>query len=188
MWDSRVIKWIRKYFFGFVRIRMDSYGFANPRIHTKRISTLTTRIMDSFRRLNYKLPVSWFGFVEIFLKDSFRGFVSWKNFFKITRFVSFRKDSYTNPASLQKINIFSITSNYFWDASNYLFRFVTLFFPSRHYFPDASQYFWYASYYFSDASLLSRNFRLEIIRKELKPKVLDYIELSDDEGNVCLKH
>ena len=99
--DSRIQKWIREYFFGFVRIRMDSYGFANPRIHTKRILTLTTRIVDSFRRLNYKLPVSWFGFVEIFLKDSFRGFVSWNFFFQITRFVSFRKDSYTNPASLR---------------------------------------------------------------------------------------
>ena len=56
--------------------------------------------MDSFRRLNFKLPVSWLGFVEIFLKYPFRGFVSWKFFSQITRFVSFRKDSYKNPASL----------------------------------------------------------------------------------------
>ena len=35
-----------------------------------------------------------------FLKDSFRGFVSWKQKSQITRFVSIRKDSYTNPASL----------------------------------------------------------------------------------------
>jgi hypothetical protein len=56
--DSRIQKWIREYFYGFVRTRMDLYGFANPRIHTKRISFLTTRIVDSFRRLNYKLPVS----------------------------------------------------------------------------------------------------------------------------------
>ena len=36
------------------------------------------------------------------MKDSFRGFVSWKQKSQITRFVSIRKDSYTNPASLEK--------------------------------------------------------------------------------------
>ena len=50
---------------------------------------------DSFRGF-----VSWIRFVDLFLKDLFRGFVLWKIFFLITRFVSFRKDSYTNPASL----------------------------------------------------------------------------------------
>ena len=40
------------------------------------------------------------GFANPNLKDSFRGFVSWKQKFQITRFVSIRKDSYTNPASL----------------------------------------------------------------------------------------
>ncbi len=39
-------------------------------------------------------------FVDSFLKDLFRGFVSWKQKSQITRFVSFWKDSYTNPASL----------------------------------------------------------------------------------------
>jgi hypothetical protein len=109
--DSRIQKWIRESFYGFVRTRMDSYGFANPRIHTKRISFLTTRIVDSFRRLNSKLPVSWFGFVESFLKYPFRGFVSWNFFSQITRFVSFRKDSYTNPASL--INLHNFSSSLF---------------------------------------------------------------------------
>jgi hypothetical protein len=44
--------------------------------------------------------VSWIRFVGFFLKDSFRGFVLWKQKSQITQFVSFRKDLYTNPASL----------------------------------------------------------------------------------------
>ncbi len=40
------------------------------------------------------------GFANPNLKDSFRGFVLWKQKSQITRFVSIRKDSYTNPASL----------------------------------------------------------------------------------------
>ncbi len=51
-------------------------------------------------RESYKRFLSWIQFVGLFLKDSFRGFVSWKQKSQITRFVSFRKDSYTNPASL----------------------------------------------------------------------------------------
>ena len=39
--------------------------------------------------------------MDSFLKDSFRGFVSCKQKSQITRFVSFRTDSYTNPASLK---------------------------------------------------------------------------------------
>ncbi len=38
--------------------------------------------------------------MDSFLKDSFRGFVSCKPKYQITRFVLIRKDSYTNPASL----------------------------------------------------------------------------------------
>ena len=65
-----------------------------------RIRTLRIRFVDSFCRHVFERFVSWIRFVDSFLKDSFRGFVSWKFFFQITRFVSFRKDSYTNPASL----------------------------------------------------------------------------------------
>jgi hypothetical protein len=43
--------------------------------------------------------------VDLFLKDSFRGFVSCKQKSQITRFVLIRKDSYTNPASLQKTSL-----------------------------------------------------------------------------------
>ncbi len=42
--------------------------------------------------------------MDSFLKDSFRGFVSCKQKSQITRFVSIRKDSYTNPASLLKMH------------------------------------------------------------------------------------
>jgi len=41
--------------------------------------------------------------VDLFLKDLFRGFVLCKQKSQITRFVSIRKDLYTNPASLVKI-------------------------------------------------------------------------------------
>ncbi len=36
-----------------------------------RIRTLKIRFVDSFRRLHHKLPVSWFGFVEIFSNTRF---------------------------------------------------------------------------------------------------------------------
>ena len=39
--------------------------------------------------------------MDSFLKDSFRGFVLYKLKSQITRFVLIRKDSYTNPASLE---------------------------------------------------------------------------------------
>jgi hypothetical protein len=47
------------------------------------------------------------------LKDSFRGFVSYKPKSQITRFVSIRKDSYTNPASLA--NLHRVTPFNVWD-------------------------------------------------------------------------
>jgi hypothetical protein len=59
---------------------------------------LEIRESESLRILKLRIRES--GFANPNLKDSFRGFVSWKFFFQITRFVSFRKDSYTNPASL----------------------------------------------------------------------------------------
>jgi hypothetical protein len=46
----------------------------------------------------------WIRFVDSFLKDLFRGFVSCKQKSQITRFVLIRKDSYTNPASLENIH------------------------------------------------------------------------------------
>ena len=61
------------------------------------------RILSTIAR-NESLRIQAGGFANPNLKDSFRGFVSWNFFFQITRFVSFRKDSYTNPASLQKIH------------------------------------------------------------------------------------
>ena len=79
-------------------LRIQAGGFANP---DSRIRTLRIRFVDSFRRHVFERFVSWIRFVDSFLKDSFRGFVSWKFFLQITRFVLFRKDSYTNPASLQ---------------------------------------------------------------------------------------
>ena len=66
------------------KVRIRESGFVNP------------NPKDSYRGF-----ILWIRFVDLFLKDSFRGFVSWKIFFQITRFVSFRKDSYTNPASLE---------------------------------------------------------------------------------------
>ena len=61
---------------------------------------LEIREFESLRILMLRIRES--GFANPNLKDSFRGFVSWKQKSQITRFVSFRKDSYTNPASLQK--------------------------------------------------------------------------------------
>jgi hypothetical protein len=49
-----------------------------------------------------KLRIRKSGFANPNLKDSYRGFVSEKKNSQITRFVSFRKDSYTNPASIVK--------------------------------------------------------------------------------------
>ncbi len=54
-------------------LRIHAGGFANP---DSQIRTLKIRFVDSFRRLHHKLPVSWFGFVEIFFKYPFRGFDS----------------------------------------------------------------------------------------------------------------
>jgi hypothetical protein len=56
------------------------------------------RESEFLRILKYQIRES--GFVGLFLKDSFCGFVLWKQKSQITRFVSIRKDSYTNPASL----------------------------------------------------------------------------------------
>jgi hypothetical protein len=78
-------------------LRIPAGGFANP---DSRIRTLKIRFVDSFRRHVFERFVSWIRFVGLFSKDSFRGFVSWKQKSQITRFVSIRKDSYTNPASL----------------------------------------------------------------------------------------
>jgi hypothetical protein len=64
-----------------------------------------SRIHNVFKRF-----VSWIRFVDLFwkirfvdlfLKDLFCGFILWKQKFQITRFVLFRKDSCTNPASLK---------------------------------------------------------------------------------------
>ncbi len=56
--------------------------------------------MDSFCRPFFERYVLWIRFVDLFSKDLFCGFVLWKQKYQITRFVSFWKDSYTNPASL----------------------------------------------------------------------------------------
>ena len=76
------------------------------RIHTNPVLP-DSRIPTVFKRF-----VSWIRFVLRCSKDSFRGFVTWRNFQNIRfvdsirktknlkRFDSFRKDSYTNPASL----------------------------------------------------------------------------------------
>ncbi len=73
------------------------FGFANPYWFQK------IRFVDSFCRPFFKDSfhgfVLWIRFWKIRFVDSFRGFVSWKQKFQITRFVSFRKDSCTNPAS-----------------------------------------------------------------------------------------
>jgi hypothetical protein len=53
--------------------------------------------------------------VDSFLKDSFRGFVLCKQKYQITRFVSIRKDSYTNPASLENSNNHHFVSNAWTD-------------------------------------------------------------------------
>ncbi len=51
--------------------------------------------------VNPNLKDSYRGFDSgLFLKDSFCGFVLWKQKYQITRFVWICKDSYTNPASL----------------------------------------------------------------------------------------
>ena len=71
----------------------------NPEVLDWRIRI---RIVDLIRRPFFKRFVSWIRFVDLFLKDSFCGFVSCKQKSQITRFVSILKDSYTNPASLIK--------------------------------------------------------------------------------------
>ena len=79
------------------------YHETNPyesRLADSRIRTLKIRFVDSFRRHVFGRFVSWIRFVGLFSKDSFRGFVSWKQKSQITQFVSIRRDSYTNPASL----------------------------------------------------------------------------------------
>ena len=70
------------------------------RIHTNPVLP-DSRIPTVFKRF-----ILWIRFVlrwskDSFLKDLFRGFVLWNFFFQITRFILFRKDSYTNPASLR---------------------------------------------------------------------------------------
>jgi hypothetical protein len=81
-----------------LKIRIWESGFVTPnpkdsyRGFVSWIRFWKIRFVDSFRE-NQNLK----------LLDSFRGFVSWKPKSQITRFVSIRKDSYTNPASL--INI-----------------------------------------------------------------------------------
>ncbi len=83
----------------------------NPVLPDSRIQSIFKRFVlwirfvlrcskDSFRGFVFERFVSWIRFVDSFLKDLFRGFVSWNFFFQITRFVLFRKDSYTNPATL----------------------------------------------------------------------------------------
>jgi hypothetical protein len=67
-------------------------GFANP------------NLKDLYRGF-----VSWIRFMNLFLKDSFCGFVLCNKKYQIIQFVSIRKDSYTNPASLQD-NVLSICS------------------------------------------------------------------------------
>jgi hypothetical protein len=53
--------------------------------------------MNPYESLRF---LSWIRFVGLFLKDSFCGFVSWKQKSQITRFILIRKVLYTNPASL----------------------------------------------------------------------------------------
>ena len=62
--------------------RNESFKIQIRESESLRIRTLKIGIVDSIRR------------------SVFERFVLWKNFFQITWFVSFRKDSYTNPASL----------------------------------------------------------------------------------------
>ncbi len=80
------------------------YHETNPyesRLADSRIRTSKIRFVDSFRRHIFERFVSWIRFVGLFSKDLFRGFVSWKQKSQITQFVSIRKESYTNPASLK---------------------------------------------------------------------------------------
>ncbi len=79
-------------------LRIQAGGFANP---DSRIRTLKICFVDLFRRHVFERFVSWIFFVDSFLKDSFRGFVSCKQKSQKIRFLSIRKDSCTNPASLQ---------------------------------------------------------------------------------------
>jgi hypothetical protein len=86
-----------------------SLGFANP------YSVQKIRFVDSFGTTVFKRFVSWIRFVLRCSKDSVRGFDSYYGVQKIRfmdsfrktknlkRFDSFRKDSCTNPASLQII-------------------------------------------------------------------------------------
>jgi len=81
-----------------LKIRIHESGFVTPNLKDSfRGFVSWIRFVDLFRGF-----VSWICFVDSFLKDSFRGFVSCKQKSQITRFVSIRKDSYTNPASLHK--------------------------------------------------------------------------------------
>jgi hypothetical protein len=70
-----------------------SFGFANP---DSRIQTLKIRIVD------------------LICRSVFERFVSWKQKSQITRFVSFRKNLYTNPASLFKICQLHLSIAHFW--------------------------------------------------------------------------
>jgi len=65
-----------------------------------RNESLKIKIPESESLRILKIRIRESGFVTPNLKDSYRGFVSCKQKSQITRFVSFRKDSYTNPASL----------------------------------------------------------------------------------------
>ena len=62
--------------------------------------SLKIEIRESESLQILKLWIRESGFANPNLKDLYRGFVSEKKNSQITRFVSFRKDSYTNPASL----------------------------------------------------------------------------------------
>jgi hypothetical protein len=70
---------------------------------------LEIRESESLRILKLRIRES--GFANPNLKDSYRGFVSEKKNSQITRFVSFRKDSYTNPASLISIKVAPTRTN-----------------------------------------------------------------------------
>ncbi len=70
-----------------------------------RNESLKIKIRESESLRILKIRIRESRFVTPNLKDSYRGFVferfvSWKPKSQITRFVSIRKDSYTNPASL----------------------------------------------------------------------------------------
>jgi len=80
--------------------------FTNPTNPYKSFSTmarnesLKIEICKSESLRILKLPIRESGFANPNPKDLYHGFVLEKKNSQITRFVSFRKDLYTNPASL----------------------------------------------------------------------------------------